>query len=182
MQISQKEITEYCKDSVETVLNQLDETIQTKCEIDTVSTLQILLSDDIHPATQEICVGIVVRNVRGKLDQWCKQNLTNEYFQTVYRGELDRCHKAAEKTKPKQLDPKELLVEHDPSAPVPSSVIIKMKSDLLVLLSQGARVGQPVVPGILVNGQNTCGGQDDIHPPEHLWRPGRYSSARRDGG
>ena len=57
-------------------------------------------------------------------------------------------------------------MEHDPSAPVPSSVIIQMKSDLLVLLSPGARVGQPVVPGILVNGQNTCGGQDDIQPPE----------------
>ena len=72
-----------------------------------------------------------------------------------------------EKTKPKQLDPKELLVEHDPSAPVPSSVIIQMKSDLLVLLSSGATNGQPVVPGILVNGQNTSsGGQDDIQPPE----------------
>ena len=42
-----------------------------------------------------------------------------------------------EKNKPKQLDPKTLLVEHNPAAPTPSSLIIQMKSDLISLLKPG---------------------------------------------
>ena len=44
---------------------------------------------------QGVCVEIVLRNVRDKVDQWSKQNLTRQFFQTEYQGELDRVLKAA---------------------------------------------------------------------------------------
>ena len=121
-------------ESTKIVMQNVLKHLQQQGVVDAGGVLDILASQDIHAAAKATCVSITVRNVEEKVEQWTKQNVTEQFFLTEFQAEQDRLVKAAEKDRGRVVDPADLLISHNPSGPTPSNIIIHMKEDIVNLL------------------------------------------------
>jgi len=129
-ELTTKDLELFARQSIGTISTEISSIIKNQGTSDAVSALTILISDDTHPAAKDKCSEIAVRQLREKVDQWCKQNITSTFFLNEFQGETDRNIRNGEKERAKALECYQVLENHDPSAPDPSTIIIKLKKDI----------------------------------------------------
>jgi len=127
--ITDKELDSWGLECANNVFKDIRHILSTQGRKDAESTLDLLISDDINPAAKGVCVGLTVRNIMEKVEQWSKQNITQTFFCNEFVGERDRIIKA--EGRDKGIDTGGVFLSHDPSAPSPSSLLIRLKQETL---------------------------------------------------